>query len=179
MKPFAGILGLGALAAILQGVAGTFLAQQFVPDLGLLLAVALGLSWRGFGSGVALVAFLGYATDLLSGSLLGPHVILRSFVFIASRLGSRQLSLIGAIPRAAFVAALTAVNAVSMELLTTVFTASSGFAVGALTGLGAQMALNALFAAPVVALTERAISLLGDDENARKLSLETGGGRLA
>ena len=102
MKLFAGILGLGTLAAILQGVAGTFLAQRFVPDLGFLLAVALGLSWRGLAGGVALVAFLGYLTDLLSGSILGQHVILRMFVFAAARLGSRHLSLIGAMPRALF-----------------------------------------------------------------------------
>ena len=41
------------------------------------------------------------------------------------------------------------------------------------------MFLNALFAGPVVALTERVVAFLGDDENARKLRLETGGGRLA
>lgn len=179
MKLFAGILGLGALAAILQGVAGTFVPQQFVPDLGFLLVVALGLSWRGFAGGVTLVALLGYLTDLISGSLIGQHAFLRMFVFIAARLGSRHLSLLGALPRALSVAALTAVNAVLMELLTTIFTNGSGFAVGALTGLLPQMVLNALFVAPVAALVGRAVAILGDDENARKLMLETGGGRLA
>lgn len=178
MRLFAGIVGLGTLAAILQGVTGIFFAQRFVPDLGFLLAVALGLSWRGFAGGVALSAFLGYLTDLLSGSLLGQHVLLRMFVFCAARFGSRHLSLVGTMPRALFVAALTAVNAVVMELLTTIFTEGPGFATGTLTGLAAQMVLSALFAAPVVALTDRAIAVLGDDENARKISLETGGGRL-
>ncbi len=179
MKLFAGILGLGTLFAILQGMTGTFLAQRFIPDLGFLLVIALGLSWRGFAGGIVLVVLLGYLTDLLSGSLLGQHAILRIFVFVAARLGSRHLSLHGTLPRALFVAALTAVNAVWMELLTTVFTNSSGFAVGSLTGLPAQMALNALCVAPVAALIERAVALLGDDENARKLLIETGGGRLA
>ncbi len=179
MKLFAGILGLGTLAAILQGVAGTFLAQRFVPDLGLLLVFAVGLSWRGFAGGFGVAIALGYATDLLSGSLLGQHMTLRMFVFVAARLGSRQLSLHGTIPRALFVAALTAVNAVLMELLTTIFTADVGFQVGSLTGLLPQMFLNALFVAPVAALTERAVAALGDDENARKLELETGRGRLA
>lgn len=178
MRPFAGILALGTLAAILQGVAGSFLAQRFVPDLGLLLVVALGLSWRGFASGVALVGSIGYLTDLLSGSLLGQHMILRMFVFVAARLGSRHLSLLGRLARALSVAALTAVNAILMELLTTLFTGGSGFQVGALTGLLPQMFLNALFAAPVAVLTERAMALLGDDET-RKLRLETGAGRLA
>jgi len=101
------------------------------------------------------------------------------FVFVAARLGSRHLSLLGTLTRALSVAALTAVNAMLMELLTTIFTGGSGYEVGALTGLLPQMFLNALFAAPVVALTERAVAVLGDDENARKLRLETGGGRLA
>ena len=179
MRLFAGILALGTLAAILQGLLGTFVAQRFVPDLGLLLVFAVGLSWRGFAGGFSVAIALGYATDLLSGSLLGQHVTLRMFVFVAARLGSRHLSLHGTMPRALFVAALTAVNAVLMELLTTIFTGGEGFAFGALTGLLPQMFLNALFAAPVTALTERAVALLGDDENARKLELETGGGRLA
>ena len=156
MKLFAGILGLGTLVAILQGLAGSFLPQRFVPDLGLLLVVALGLSWRGFAGGIVLVGSLGYLTDLLSGSLLGQHMILRIFVFIAARFGSRHLSLLGALPRALSVAALTAVNALLTELLTTLFTGSS-FTVGTLTGLLPQMVLNALFAAPVAALTERAV----------------------
>jgi hypothetical protein len=66
-----------------------------------------------------------------------------------------------------------------MELLTTAFTEGPGFAVGTLTGLAPQMVLNALFAAPVAVLTERAVAVLCDDENARKRSLATGGGRLA
>jgi len=179
VKLFAGILALGTLAAILQGVAGTFVAQRFVPDLGLLLVFAVGLSWRGLAGGLGLAIALGYATDLLSGSLLGQHMALRMFVFVAARLSSRHLSLHGTLPRALFVAALTVVNAVLMELLTTIFTGGAGFVVGALTGLLPQVFLNALFAAPVAALTERAVALLGDDENARKLELETGGGRLA
>jgi len=178
VKRFIGLLGLGALAAIVQGVAGTFIPQRFVPDLGFLLVVALGLSWRNLGSGTALAACLGYLTDLLSGSLLGQHVILRMFVFSAARLGSRHLSLIGLVPRACFVAALTAVNALAMEFLTSAFTDGPEFEAAALTGLAAQMVLNALLAAPVAALTERAAALLGEDEGARRLSLETGGGRL-
>ena len=179
MRLFAGILVLGALAAILQGVAGTFVAQRFVPDLGLLLVFALGLSWRGFAGGFGAAIALGYITDLLSGSLLGQHMTLRMFVFVAARLGSRHLSLHGAMPRALFIFGLTAVNAVLMELLTTIFTGDTGFVVGSLTGLLPQMFLNALFAAPITALTERAVASLGDDENARKLELGTGGGRLA
>ena len=173
MKLIAGILGLGTLAAILQGVGGTFLPQRYIPDLGLLLVVALGLSWRGLIGGAALAGSLGYLTDLLSGSLLGQHMLLRMVVFLTARLGSLHLSLLGPLPRALFVAGLTLVNALSLSLLTSVFTEGAGLSLSALTGVVPQMILNALCARPVAGLTERAISLLSDDESARKLHLET------
>ena len=174
MKLFAGILGLGTLAAILQGVLGTFLPPRFIPDLGLLLVVALGLSWRGFAGGVALAALLGYLTDLLSGSLLGQHVLLRMLVFVAAWMGSRHLSLLGSLPRVLFVAGLTFANALLMALLTLAFAGGPGLAAPALTGLAPQMFLNALCAGAVAGLTGRAITLLSDD-SARKLRLETRG----
>jgi cell shape-determining protein MreD len=179
VKLFAGILVLGALAAIIQGVLGTFVSQQYVPDLGLLLVFAVGVSWRGFAGGFGAAIGLGYITDLLSGSLLGQHVVMRIFVFVAARLGSRHLSLLGAMPRALMVAGLTLVNAFAMEALTTIFTGSGGFVIGSLTGLLPQIFLNALCAAPLTAGVERMVALLSDDESARKLSIETGGGRLA
>lgn len=176
MRPFVGILGLGAAVAILQGLLGTFVPQHYCPDFGLLLVVGLGLSWRGFASGLFLSAFLGFLTDFLSGSLLGQHGFLRMSVYLASRLGSRHLSLLGPLPLACFVAALTAANAAGMAVLTSTFTAGLPLDGAALTGIVPQMLLNALFAAPVAAVAERATLMLSDDENARRmLNLETRG----
>ena len=121
VKRVLGLLGLGAVALTLQGAVASFLPARFCPDLGFLLVVALGLCWRSAVGGVCVAGAIGYTTDLLSGSLLGQHALLRLAAYAVARFGNRHLNLRGALPQAVFVAVLTCANAFAMALLTSFF----------------------------------------------------------
>ena len=175
MKRVLGLLALGALTPMLQGVAADVLSVRWCPDLGLLLVVAIALCWRNAAGGVALAAVLGYATDLLSGSLFGQHALLRVFAFGAARFGSRHLNLRGALPRAIFVALLTVANALLLGVTSNFFAAGTGAGLVPTGDLLPHALMNALFAPLAVYVTERVVALLGDDDSSRRLLLiETG-----
>jgi len=70
------ILLIGIAAPVFQGVLNTFVPARFAPDLGFLVVIALGLHWRSTAGGLVLAATLGFAADLLSGSLLGQQALL-------------------------------------------------------------------------------------------------------
>ncbi|HKK50298.1 MAG TPA: hypothetical protein VKA74_01865, partial [Myxococcota bacterium] len=71
MKSFLAILALGLLALIGQGALARLLPPPWCPDIAWLVVVALGLRWPHFLSGLLLAVLLGYAMDLVSGSLMG------------------------------------------------------------------------------------------------------------
>jgi len=126
LKRVLALIAIGALAPMIQGAVGTFIPLYYCPDLGLLLVVGLGLCWRSSAGGVALAAALGLIADLLSGSLLGQHMLLRILAFGAARACSQQLNLRGVIPRATFVVALTVVTALATGGLTAFFGVGRG-----------------------------------------------------
>ena len=164
MKRIVALLALGALAPIIQGAAGTFIPMHYCPDIGLLLVVGLGLSWRSTAGGVALAAALGLIADLLSGSLLGQQMLLRIFAFGAARGCSQQLNLRGALPRAVFVVALTVVCALGTGVLTAFFAAGPGVDTEMLKELVPHALMNGAFAPLGVYLVERTSSWFGDVE---------------
>jgi rod shape-determining protein MreD len=179
VKRVLGLLGLGAAALAVQGAVATFLPARLLPDLGFLLVIALGLCWRSAVGGVCVSAMIGFATDLLSGSLLGQHALLRMVVYTAARLGSRHLNLRGALPQAVFVAALTVANAVGLAVLTSFFSPGAGVGIGALRELLPQALVNALFAPLVAHATARAVARLGDEDSGQRLLPMTQRGRIA
>ena len=152
MKPALVLLAVGAAATLLQAVAATFVAPRFLPDLGLLLVVALGLCWRSTAAGLVLAAVLGYLTDLLSGALLGQHALVRLGVFAAARLASRHLNLRSAPPLAVFAVGVTVANAAAIGGLTAFFSTGLGFDRAMAADLLPHVLANALFAAPVAHL---------------------------
>jgi rod shape-determining protein MreD len=160
---------LGALTLMLQGVAASVLPTRFCPDLGFLLVIAVGLCWRSTTGGLLLAALLGYLTDLLSGSLLGQHMLLRIAAFVAARFASRHLNLRGPRPQAVFVAALTVANALGLVVLTAFFAPAVGLGPVALGDLLPHALVNALFAPGVAMVTQRLVSRLGDDPGAQRL----------
>ena len=85
MKPAVTLLLISAFAVMVQGAAAGWMEQRVIPDLGLLIVVALGTRWRSLASGIVLAALIGYLADLLSGSLLGQHALLRMLAFAAAR----------------------------------------------------------------------------------------------
>jgi hypothetical protein len=82
------LLALGLLALVLQAAAASVLPPAWVPDLCLLVVMGIGIALRSLPVGIVLAAALGYATDLLSGSLLGEHALLRMAGYGAARVGS-------------------------------------------------------------------------------------------
>jgi cell shape-determining protein MreD len=169
VKRVVGLLGLGAAALTIQGAVATWLPARWFPDLGFLLVMALGLCWRSAVGGVCISAALGFATDLLSGSLLGQHALLRLAVFGASRVCSRHLNLRGALPQVVFAAVLTGANAMGLALLTSFFSPGSAIGFAALRELLPQVAVNAACAPFAVLLTTRAVAWLGDEDAGQRL----------
>ena len=96
MKRAAAIALLGVIAPMIQGALAGLLPPGWCPDASLLLVTALGLVWPGSLVGaLALVALHGFVCDLLSGSLLGQHVLVSLCVFAAARIVSSHVNLHG------------------------------------------------------------------------------------
>ena len=162
MKRVLALLAIGALAPMIQGAIGTFIPLHYCPDLGLLLVVGLGLCWRSTAGGIALSAALGLIADLLSGSLLGQHMLLRIFAFGAARACSRQLNLRGVIPRVTFVMGLTVVTALGTGALTAFFGVGRGVDGEMLRELVPHALINGAFAPLGLWLVERITNWLSE-----------------
>jgi cell shape-determining protein MreD len=165
---------LGSLAMMVQGAAATALPPSWCPDVGFLLVVAIGLTWRSAAGGLVLAALLGYVADLLSGTLLGQHTLLRILAFVAARGGSLHFNLRGPLPQAVFVALLTVANAVALGALTAFFSVGPGLAPAPGGVLVAHAVANAACAPVVTLVTGRLVGLLGNEESTRRLRLESG-----
>ncbi|MEZ4215970.1 MAG: rod shape-determining protein MreD [Myxococcota bacterium] len=177
MRRVAVLLAAGLLALIVQSAAVLVVPYPFCPDLGLLVVVALGLHWAPLPSGFAMAAALGYATDVLSSSLLGQHALLRLLTFAAARVTGRQIHLRGALPLAVFAAGLTVAYAAALQAVLAFFTSSSP-EVGAVGRTLVHAVVNALFAPPVAALVEWLAAWSGDDDPSRRtVRLEARGAR--
>ncbi len=169
MKRVCVLLALGALAPMIQGALGTFIPLHLCPDLGLLLVVGLGLCWRSTAGGVALSAAMGMIADLLSGSLLGLHMLLRIFSFGAARVCSQQLNLRGVMSRMTFVVALSVVTAVGTGALTSFFAVGPGVDGGMLGKLIPHALITGACAPFGIRLVERVATWLNEAEAGHQL----------
>lgn len=169
MRRALALLALGLLLTMAQGVAATVLPARWCPDLGLLLAVAIGLCWRSAVGGIVVASAIGYVADLLSGTLLGQHALLRVLAFGVARAGSGHLNLRGALPQAAFVALLTLGNAAALAATTAFFIPTAGLVLAAPGALAAHAFANAVCAPLVTGLTARLVALLGSEEGGRRM----------
>lgn len=162
------ILFVGIAAPVLLGGLNNHLPARFMPDLSLLIVIALGLHWRSTASGLLLAATLGFAADMLSGSLLGQQALLRMLAFGAARFASGHLNLRGAVPQSCFALVFTVVNAIGIALLSVFFTGKGGLDFIMLRDLLPQAFVNALFAAPVSRAVEAIATAFGEDEGSRR-----------
>jgi rod shape-determining protein MreD len=169
------LLGLGALAPMIQGAAAAYLPARFVPDLSLLLVFAIGLHWGSALGGLVLAALLGFVADLLSGSLLGQHALLRMLAFGGARVAAQSLNLRGALPQATFVTGLTLANAAALAGLTAFFTGGSEYPLLAWRDLLPQSVANAVAGVAVAAATGRLLRLVSEDDGRRTLRLDPRG----
>ena len=168
MKRTLVLLLIGIAAPMVQGAVNTFVPARFTPDLGFLIVIALGLHWRSAAGGLVVSVVLGFVADLLSGSLLGEHALLRLMAFGVARSASRHLNLRGSLPQAIFVLFFTGVNALGIGLLNTFFTSGGGFDIVTLRDLLPHASVNALFAPLVSRVVEAVATSLGDDEGGRR-----------
>ncbi len=171
------LFALGWLALVLQGALSTFVPPPYCPDLGLLVVIAIGLSWERAASGLVLAAALGFSADLLSGSLLGQHALLRLAAYTGSRLASRQLNLRGPLPLAVFAAGLSLVYAIAVLALTAFFVGAGSVSGGWLVDALQHALVNAALAPATSSLVEKLRHWSGtDDPGRRPLRLEPRGG---
>jgi hypothetical protein len=84
---------------MLEGALAPFLPAAFRPDLALLVVFRSPLSWRDHRDGLVLAALCGFVVDLFSGALLGQHALLSVLAFVAARVLSVHVSMIGACRR--------------------------------------------------------------------------------
>src|SRR5687767_14749921 len=113
---------------MLEGALAPFLPAAFRPDLPLLVVLALALAWRNTATGLVLVAVCGFVVDLFSGALLGQHALLSVIAFVGARVLSQHVSMIGVLPQIVFAAGFTAVHAIGVVGLTTLFTPGADLA---------------------------------------------------
>lgn len=106
MRRLVGLLALGFAVLVVQGTLATFLPVHLLPDLVFLVVVGAAVVVGGV-EGLAAAAVLGWAMDVVSGSLLGQHALLLALAYAATRIANLQLNLLRALPRVAFVAALS------------------------------------------------------------------------
>lgn len=170
MKSWLALLVAGLLALFGQGVAGLFVSARFVPDLALLLVVGAAIWLRSPAAGVLLAAALGYATDCLSGSLLGQHMLLAVGAYGVARAAATRLNLRGPLPQAVFVTCLAALHALALDTLVAFVSPQVASRVAFSDAL--VHALVCGVAAPfVIDLVARLLASLGEDEGQRPLRL--------
>jgi len=175
MKRIGGLFALGLLALPLQSVLARFLPPPACPDLGLLVVIGIGLCLRSM-QGLWVCALLGYATDLLSLSLLGQHAFLRVLLFGATRVGSRHLNLMRMPPRLVFVAMLTVATGLVGAVLTRLFVGTSPVDWVFFRDLILHALVTTAFALPVTRIVEWLNGRLASEEDAphRPMRLDAG-----
>ncbi len=172
MKRILVLAGLGVLGPIVQGAISPFLPRGLCPDGGLLLVVAIGLTLRSTLSGVLLAAWVGFVSDLLSGSLLGQHAMARLAVFGVARLAGFQMNLQGGFAQIVLTGAVTLVSSALLAGLTAFFASGTAAPMASPMAIGWHAAVNALCAPFAVAIVGRIVRSLGDDDGRRVLPLE-------
>jgi rod shape-determining protein MreD len=166
------LVSLALLAPILQGALAPFLPWGTCPDFGLLVVVGLGLSLRNGVGGLALAAEVGFVSDLLSGSLLGEHALLRMVAFALARLASLHVNLHGTLMQMSLAAGLSALSAAGILALTAFFSSGTAAVLVTLPDMLRQAAVNALFAPLLISAVARLVARLGDEDGRRVLRLE-------
>jgi len=166
------LVALGIAALMFHGAATSVVPARFVPDVGLLLVFAVALAVRSPVEGVALAGVFGFGTDLLSGGLLGQHVLLRMAAYGAARVGGARLNLRGALPRAVFVFFLTLGHAVGLWLLSLFFAPDAARGLMGPGTILSQALVNAALAPFSTELVSHVASWLSEDEPGRPMRLE-------
>jgi cell shape-determining protein MreD len=175
LKRALALIALALFAPIVQGAIVPYLPRGACPDAGLLLVVALGLSLRATGLGLALTACVGFVADLLSGALLGSHAFLWVLAFGVARFTSLHVNLKGPFMQLALAASLTVAVALGLAGLTAFFGSAQVRSLVAPVELLRQVIANGLVAPVAIALVAWLVTRLSDDGGPRMLRLDPRG----
>jgi rod shape-determining protein MreD len=172
------VLLVGLLALMVQGALARVLPPPWCPDLAWLVVVALGLRWPNFLSGLGLAVLLGFAMDLVSGSLMGQHALMRLVTYLAAALAARQLDLSGVYPVSVFV--FVAMFGYGLAIVGTLsfFVGSPGISLDVVWQSACHALVNVLAAMPVLAIVERLLLRFSEEDLARRswpMGLQRGG----
>jgi rod shape-determining protein MreD len=168
MKQLVVLLTVGMAALIAQGALATVVPPPFCPDLALLAVLVIALRWHGLVLGFLLAALLGFAADLLSGSLMGQHALLRLLAYVGAYFAGGQLNLKGSVPVAIFGASVSLLYGLALVGLTGFFVGDSDVSWRGFGDLLIHSAVNGVFAPWIFALVTRALALSGDPESATR-----------
>lgn len=161
MKPALALAAAGVIALVLRGALAGAVPQGLHPDLGLVAVVGVGLLRRG-ALGLLVAAGLGAVADVMSGALLGQHVLLYAFTFAVTRLAAAQLDLRRAAPTGFLVAALSVTLGVGSVALSRLF--ADGVAWPPLGRLAGQALVDGVVATLLLPLLGRLVHALSDDD---------------
>ncbi|MFK7896785.1 MAG: hypothetical protein AB8G23_13165 [Myxococcota bacterium] len=174
MKANVAVLLFGLFALMIQGALARTLPPPWCPDLAWLVVIGVGLRWPTFLSGLLIAVVLGYAMDLVSGSLMGQHAFMRLVSYLAAALASRQLDLSGAIPVSIFVFGMTFVYGVMIVATLAFFVGSDGMGFTIVGSAMGHAVANVLAAGPIIAIVDKIVARLAEDDGSRRAGLPIG-----
>ena len=166
------LLGLGWLAALVQGALALLLPSWAVPDLSLLVTLAAATALEpGFGFVVAVA--IGLGADMISGPWLGQFALLRLLELSLARLVAAQLDLRRGLPLTVFAFALVVVDGLAQIGLGRLLLGSFPLQAGQLTGLVVRALLTAPLAPALARFSHGLRERLDESEARRDMRLET------
>jgi cell shape-determining protein MreD len=174
MKSAVIVFIFGLLALIVQGALARTLPPPWCPDFAWLVVIGIGLRWPSFLSGLLLATMLGYSMDLLSGSLMGQHALLRIITFLAAALAARQLDLSGGLPGGIFVFVMTMFYGAATVMMLSFFVGAAWPGVEVLGAALAHAFVNVIAAGPMIRMVERILDRFSDEDVGRRSPLPLG-----
>jgi len=172
MRAGVALVGVGWIAAIVQGGLAHLLPAAAVPDLALLLTLA-GALVLGPAVGLFVAAAIGLGVDMVSGTLLGLVACVRLVELALTRAIASQLDLRRGLPLMIFAYALVGLDAAAQAGVTRLFLGSFALQPEELTRLALHAAVTAPFAPLVGRLARRIHDRLEDGDSRREMRLDT------
>jgi rod shape-determining protein MreD len=167
MRPAAALVGLALAVVVLEGALAALLPPALLPDLALLLTVAAAVAAPAVAA-LLLAAGLGYAGDVLSGTLLGQTALLRIVAFAATRFVHGQFHLERGVPLATFCFVLSLLDALGLAALSHLFLGASPIGVDAVPVALSRALLNAALAPGAHRLVARLLATLQEGDARRR-----------
>lgn len=167
MRSLLALAGLALGSLVLQCLLAALLPPALVPDLTLLVTVIAAVEAPALPA-LLLAASLGFGMDVLSGSLLGEHALLRILVFAATRFVSAQFHLERGLPLATYCLAIGLLAPLGLAALSRLFTGQSLLGVEALPTLTLRASVGALLATSVHRVVGATFAALQDGDARRR-----------